>query len=79
VSAIPESTPVRWAPPAAQVALAWILAQPGITCAILGASRPEQLNDSLPAVDLALDAQERRACDDVWFTLPRERASRAPV
>lgn len=56
-----------------QVALAWVLAQPGITCAILGASRPEQLDDSLPAVTLTLDDEERRACDDVWFNLPRER------
>lgn len=56
-----------------QVALAWVLAQPAITCAILGASRAEQLDDSLPAVDLTLDAEELRACDDVWFNLPRER------
>ena len=56
-----------------RVALAWTLAQPGITCAILGASRPEQLDDSLPAVELILDDEERRACDDVWFALPRER------
>ncbi len=56
-----------------QVALAWLLAQPGVTCAILGASRPEQLDDSLPGVELALDEEERRACDDVWFALPRER------
>jgi aryl-alcohol dehydrogenase-like predicted oxidoreductase len=56
-----------------QVALAWVLAQPGITCAIVGASRPEQLADSLPAVDLALDAEELRASDDVWFNLPRDR------
>jgi aryl-alcohol dehydrogenase-like predicted oxidoreductase len=56
-----------------QAALAWVLAQPGITCAILGASRPEQLEDSLPAVDLTLDAAELQACDDLWFNLPRER------
>jgi aryl-alcohol dehydrogenase-like predicted oxidoreductase len=56
-----------------QVALAWVLAQPAITCAIVGASRPEQLADSLPAVDVALDPEILRACDDVWFNLPRER------
>jgi aryl-alcohol dehydrogenase-like predicted oxidoreductase len=55
------------------VALAWVLAQPGITCAILGASRPEQLTDSLRGVDLALDAEELDACNEVWFQLPRER------
>jgi aryl-alcohol dehydrogenase-like predicted oxidoreductase len=55
------------------VALAWVLAQPGITSAILGASRPEQLADSLGGVDLALDGEELAACDDAWYSLPRER------
>ena len=54
-------------------ALAWVLAQPGITSAIVGASRPEQLEDSLRAVDVTLDAEELAACDDVWYTLPRQR------
>ncbi len=56
-----------------QVALAWALAQPGITSAIVGASRPEQLVQSLEAVGIELDAQELEACDDVWYRLPRER------
>jgi aryl-alcohol dehydrogenase-like predicted oxidoreductase len=55
------------------VALAWVLAQPGITSAILGASRPEQIADSIQAVDLVLDDEELRACDEVWFALPRSR------
>jgi 1-deoxyxylulose-5-phosphate synthase len=54
-----------------QVAVAWILAQPGITAAIVGASRPEQLNESLGAVNLTLDAEELEACNLVWFSLPR--------
>lgn len=54
-------------------ALAWVLAQPEITCAILGASRPDQLEDSLRGVDTALDAEDLRLCDDVWYRLPRER------
>lgn len=55
------------------VALQWVLRQPGITCAILGASKPQQLEDSLRGVDLALDEEELRACDEVWYGLPRER------
>ena len=55
------------------VALAWVLEQPGITSAIVGASRPEQLEDSLRAVDLTLDDDVRAACDEVWYRLPRER------
>jgi aryl-alcohol dehydrogenase (NADP+) len=53
------------------VAVAWVLAQPGVTSAIVGASRPEQLDASLAAVDLALDAEDRAACDLAWYSLPR--------
>ena len=54
-------------------ALAWVLQQPGITSAIVGASRPEQLEDSLRGVQVTLEADELRVCDEVWWTLPRER------
>ncbi len=57
----------------AQLAIAWVLAQPAITSAIVGASKPEQLDQTLPAVDLVLDEQMLAACDDVWYQLPRER------
>jgi aryl-alcohol dehydrogenase-like predicted oxidoreductase len=53
-----------------RVAAAWVLAQPGITSAILGASRPEQLDDSLAAADTTLDAEERAACNLLWYSLP---------
>ncbi len=55
------------------VALAWVLAQPGVTSAIVGASRPEQLQDSLRGIDLTLDDEERAATDEAWYSLPRER------
>ena len=55
------------------VALAWVLAQPGITSAIVGASRPEQLRESLVGTTTILDEEEAAACDDAWFSLPRER------
>ena len=57
----------------AHVALAWILAQPTITSAILGASKPAQLTDSLQGVSLALDEEEMQACNEVWYKLPREQ------
>src|SRR5262249_53573841 len=41
-----------------KVAVAWVLTQPGITAAIVGASRPEQLDESLAAADVKLDEQE---------------------
>lgn len=57
-----------------QVAVAWVLAQPGITAAIVGASKPEQLEDSIATVGLKLDEEEMKACDDVWYRLPRRKA-----
>ena len=53
-----------------QVAVAWVLDQPGITSAIVGASRPDQLDDSLAAADLTLDAQEQEACNLAWYITP---------
>jgi aryl-alcohol dehydrogenase-like predicted oxidoreductase len=52
-------------------AVAWVLAQPGITSAIVGASRPEQLDETLAAVDVTLTDAERAACDEAWYSLPR--------
>lgn len=59
--------------PLLQVAIAWVLAQPAVTCAIVGASKPEQLDASLPAVNLTLTEEERAACDEVWYDIPRPR------
>jgi aryl-alcohol dehydrogenase-like predicted oxidoreductase len=57
------------------VALRWTLDQPGITSAILGASRPEQLADSLRGVEVSLDDADRAACNAIWYALPRRPAS----
>jgi len=56
-----------------QVAVAWVLQQPGISSVLLGASRPEQLDATLSAPGLTLDAEALAACDDAWFSLPRPR------
>ena len=49
--------------PLAQVALAWVLARPGVTAPIVGVSRPEQLADALAALTLTLDAEEIAALE----------------
>ncbi len=46
------------------LAVAWVLAHPAITSAIVGASRPEQLTDSLAAVDTPLDADLKAVLDE---------------
>jgi aryl-alcohol dehydrogenase-like predicted oxidoreductase len=42
----------------AAVAVAWVLEQPGVTAAIVGARRPSQLEAWLPAGSLRLDARD---------------------
>ena len=44
--------------PNAQIALAWLLAQPGVTAPIIGAHRIEHLETAAAAVDLVLDENE---------------------
>jgi aryl-alcohol dehydrogenase (NADP+) len=53
------------------VAVAWVLAQPAISSAIIGASRPDQLEASCAALEIELDEELREACDAAWWKLPR--------
>jgi len=55
----------------ATASVAWVLAQPGITSAIVGASRPEQLAATLAAADMILDDETKAAFDTAWWSLPR--------
>ncbi|HJV78518.1 MAG TPA: aldo/keto reductase [Paludibacter sp.] len=47
----------------AQVALGWLLHQPVVTSVIIGAKKPEQLQDNLKAVDVKLTADELSQLD----------------
>jgi 1-deoxyxylulose-5-phosphate synthase len=47
----------------AQLALAWVLRQPNVASAIIGASRPEQIDDNVGAVGVILDAATLAAID----------------
>jgi aryl-alcohol dehydrogenase-like predicted oxidoreductase len=47
----------------AEVGLAWLLARPGVTAPIVGATRIEQLESSLRAIDLKLTPEEIAALD----------------
>jgi aryl-alcohol dehydrogenase (NADP+) len=44
--------------PSAQIALAWLLAQPAVTAPIIGASKTTHLDDAVKALDIKLDAEE---------------------
>jgi aryl-alcohol dehydrogenase-like predicted oxidoreductase len=48
----------------AAIAVAWVLAWPGVTGAIVGARRPEQIDDWLPAATLDLTDGDLTAIAD---------------
>jgi 1-deoxyxylulose-5-phosphate synthase len=50
---------------AAQVAVAWLLAQDRVTAPIVGASRPEQLDDTVGALEVRLPEAALRRLDEV--------------
>jgi len=54
VAAVAEARGV----PRAQVALAWVMAQPAVTSPIVGVTKPGHLHDAVAAVDLELSADE---------------------
>jgi aryl-alcohol dehydrogenase-like predicted oxidoreductase len=49
----------------AQLAIAWVLQNPNVSSAIVGATRPEQLQDNVKAVGVKLDADVMKAIDAV--------------
>jgi aryl-alcohol dehydrogenase-like predicted oxidoreductase len=49
----------------AAVALAWVLSNPNVSAAIVGATRPEQLEDNVKALDVELEPDLARAIDQV--------------
>lgn len=49
----------------ARLAVAWVLAEPGITSPIVGASRPAQLDDVLPATEKPMDAALKARLDEM--------------
>ena len=55
---------------AAQVAIAWLLAQPVTTSVIIGARKMSQLDDNLKSVDVVLTADDLKALDDVSRLAP---------
>ena len=49
----------------AQLAVAWVLQNPNVSSAIVGATRPEQLEDNVKAAGVKLDADLMKAIDEV--------------
>jgi aryl-alcohol dehydrogenase (NADP+) len=51
----------------AQVALAWLLAQPGVTAPIIGASKPHHIDDAVKALDVKLTDAELKALEEPYL------------
>ena len=49
----------------AQLALAWVLQNPNVSAAIIGASRPEQVKDNVQAAGVRLEAEVMKRIDEV--------------
>jgi aryl-alcohol dehydrogenase-like predicted oxidoreductase len=60
----------------AQMAVAWVLANPVITAPIIGASRPEQLEDSLRAAETAMAPELKATLDTLTAKYRRGDAAR---
>lgn len=56
--------------------VAWVLSHPAITSAIIGASRPEQLTETLTASDAPLDGALKKQLDELTRDYRRGDASR---
>jgi aryl-alcohol dehydrogenase-like predicted oxidoreductase len=56
--------------PRAQVALAWLLAKPGLTAPIVGASKPHHLEDAAAALSVRLTEEEIAALEEPYIPHP---------
>lgn len=56
--------------PRAQVALAWLLSRPGVTAPIIGASKPQHLDDAIAALSVRLTEEEIAALEKPYIPHP---------
>jgi aryl-alcohol dehydrogenase-like predicted oxidoreductase len=54
----------------AQVALAWLVRQPGVVAPLIGATKPHHIDDACAALDLTLDAEEMQTLADAYRPHP---------
>lgn len=65
VDAIQEIAVIRGVP-MAQVALAWVLSKPAVSCPIVGATRPAHLQDAVAALEIVLSEDEITALEEPY-------------
>jgi aryl-alcohol dehydrogenase-like predicted oxidoreductase len=62
----------------AQLAIAWVLRQPNVASAIIGASRPEQVHDNAGAAGVTLSPDTLAAIDEALGDVPVTEPTPAP-
>jgi aryl-alcohol dehydrogenase-like predicted oxidoreductase len=61
-----------------QLALAWVLRQPNVASAIVGASRPSQVHDNAAAAGVSLSSDTLEAIDAALGSVPVTGPALAP-
>ena len=62
---VQELASARGVPPA-QIALAWLLHKPGVTAPIVGASKPQHLEDAIAALGIKFTAAEIKQLEEPY-------------
>jgi len=66
---VAEVSERRGVPPA-RIALAWLLSRPGVTAPVIGATRPEHVDDAVGALKVSLDDEEVRQLEECYQPHP---------
>ena len=56
--------------PRAQVALAWLLGRPAVTAPIIGATKPQHLEDAVAALSIKLAPEEMARLEEPYVPHP---------
>jgi len=56
--------------PRAQIALAWVLARPGMSAPIIGATKASHLDDAIAATEITLTAEETTRLEELYVPHP---------
>jgi aryl-alcohol dehydrogenase-like predicted oxidoreductase len=62
-----------------QLALAWVLREPNVASAIIGASRPEQVHQNVEASGVKLSSDTLQAIDEALGNVPVRGTTLAPL
>jgi len=60
--------------PMAQIAMAWLLRQPGVTSPIVGATKPHHLDDAVAGESLKLTDDESARLEELYRPHPATEA-----